>query len=249
MIDKEDALQIEGRNAVAEALRAGKAIDRLFVLENAPQLAGLAAKAAAAGAVVTCASRQRLDVMSQSGGTHQGIIAVAAACEYVSVDEILEAAAQRGEKPFVVLCDHVEDPQNLGAIIRSAEVAGAHGVLIPKRRGAGITAAVVKSSSGAVLHMKIARVPNLAFAVEDLKKAGLWVYGADADGETPFYKADFTGATALVIGAEGAGLSRLIKEKCDVLVSIPVRGQTASLNASAAAAVLLFEAVRQRVGG
>ncbi len=245
--EERNELQIEGRNAVMEALTAGRSIDRLFVLEGnevriPPELLNLAKEN---GAVIVRVSRQKLDMMSETGA-HQGVIALAAGCEYVSVEEILESAYEKGEKPLLVLCDHIEDPHNLGAIIRNAEVFGAHGVIIPKRRGAGITSTVVKASAGAVWHLPIARVANLNATITELKKAGVWIFGADADGNVSSDKADFAGPTGIVIGAEGAGLSALVRANCDFVVSIPMAGKTGSLNASAAAAVLLYEAFQKR---
>ena len=183
--------------------------------------------------------------MSETG-VHQGVIAQAAAHEYVSVADLLEVARARGEQPFLLLCDGLTDPHNLGAVIRSAETAGAHGVIIPKRRSVGLTATAAKASAGAIEHIGVARVTNLAATIDELKDAGVWVFGADAGGDKNLYEADFVGATAIVIGSEGSGLSRIVREKCDFIVSIPMKGRVNSLNASAAAAVLLYEAVRQR---
>ena len=180
--------------------------------------------------------------------THQGVIALAAVREYASVEDILRAAAEKGEPPLLVVCDELSDPHNLGAVIRTAECAGAHGVVIPKRRSAGLTAVVAKTSAGAVAHVPVARVPNLVALLKELKKQGVWIFGTAADGTTPLYQADLKGPAAIVIGSEGSGMSRLTAENCDFLVSIPMRGKLNSLNASAAAAILLYEAVRQRLG-
>ena len=240
---------IEGRNAVIEALRAGTAIDKIYLQkgETDRTLGHIASKARAAGAVVVEADRRKLDAMSRTHA-HQGVIALSAVREYANVEDILRAAADRGEPPLIVVCDEISDPQNLGAIIRTAECAGAHGVVIPKRRSAGLTAVVAKTSAGAVAHVPVARVPNIPSLLKDLKKQGVWVFGTAADGTTPLYGADLKGPAAVVIGSEGTGMTRLAAETCDFLVSIPMRGKLNSLNASAAAAILLYEAVRQRIG-
>lgn len=238
---------IEGRNAVIEALRAGENIDKIFILkgETDKTLGHIASKARAAGIVVVDADRRKLDNMSRTHA-HQGVIALAAVREYVSVESILQAAEAKGEKPLLVICDEISDHHNLGAIIRTAECAGAHGVVIPKRRSAGLTAVVAKTSAGAVAHVPVARVPNIPSLLKDLKKQGVWVFGTAANGTTNLYEADLKGAAAIVIGSEGEGMTRLAEENCDFLVSIPMRGKLNSLNASAAAAILLYEAVRQR---
>lgn len=240
---------IEGRNAVIEALRAGTAIDKIYLQkgETDRTLGHIASKARAAGAVVVEADRRKLDAMSRTHA-HQGVIALSAVREYANVEDILRAAADRREPPLIVVCDEISDPQNLGAIIRTAECAGAHGVIIPKRRSAGLTAVVAKTSAGAVAHVPVARVPNIPSLLKDLKKQGVWVFGTAADGTTPLYGADLKGPAAVVIGSEGTGMTRLAAESCDFLVSIPMRGKLNSLNASAAAAILLYEAVRQRIG-
>ena len=239
---------IEGRNAVIEALRAGENIDKIFILkgETDKTLGHIASKARAAGIVVVDADKRKLDNMSRTHA-HQGVIALAAVREYVSVESILQAAADKGENPLLVICDEISDHHNLGAIIRTAECAGAHGVVIPKRRSAGLTAVVAKTSAGAVAHMPVARVANIPSLLKDLKKQGVWVFGTAAKGTTSLYEADLKGAAAIVIGSEGDGMSRLVREGCDFLVSIPMKGQISSLNASAAAAILLYEAVRQRL--
>ncbi len=238
---------IEGRNAVIEALRAGENIDKIYILkgETDKTLGHIASKARAAGIVVVDADRRKLDGMSRTH-SHQGVIALAAVRQYVSVEDILRIAADKGETPLIVVCDEISDPHNLGAIIRTAECAGAHGIVIPKRRSAGLTAVVAKTSAGAVAHMPVARVPNIPALLKDLKKQGVWVFGTAADGNTTLYSADLKGPAAIVIGSEGDGMTRLAAENCDFLVSIPMRGKLNSLNASAAAAILLYEAVRQR---
>ncbi len=240
---------IEGRNAVIEALRTGTAIDKIYLAkgETDKTLGHIASRARGAGIVVVDADRRKLDAMSRTH-SHQGVIALAAVREYVSVESILERAAQRGEKPLLVVCDEISDPHNLGAILRTAECAGAHGVIIPKRRSAGLTAIVAKTSAGAVSYMPVARVANISATLKELQEKGVWIFGTAADGNTTLYSADLKGPAAIVIGSEGDGMSRLVREGCDFLVSIPMQGRISSLNASAAAAILLYEAVRQRLG-
>ena len=222
---------IEGRNAVIEALRAGTTIDKIFIQkgETDKTLGHIASTARAAGVVVVDADKRKLDFMSRTHA-HQGVIALTSVREYVSVEDILNISREKGENPLIVVCDEISDPHNLGAIIRTAECAGAHGVIIPKRRSAGLTAIVAKTSAGAVSYMPVARVPNIPALLKDLKKQGVWVFGP----------------AAIVIGSEGTGMTRLAAENCDFLVSIPMKGKISSLNASAAAAILLYEAVRQR---
>ena len=238
---------IEGRNAVIEALRAGRAIDKIFIAKGDVDktLGHIASKAREKGIVVVEADRRKLDFMSQTHA-HQGVVALAAVREYCEIADILAVAAERNEAPFVIVCDEISDPHNLGAIIRSAECAGAHGVIIPKRRSAGLTAIVDKASAGAAEHMAIARVPNISAAIKELKNNGLWVYGTAADGQNGLWSTDLTGAIALVIGSEGEGMSRLVKESCDFILSLPMKGQVSSLNASTAAAVTMYEVLRQR---
>lgn len=238
---------IEGRNAVTEALRAGTAIDKVYIAkgETDAALGHIAAKAKAAGAVVVDVDRRKLDFMSRTH-SHQGVIAVAAVREYVEVEDILAIAREKGENPLIVVCDELSDPHNLGAVIRTAECAGAHGIIIPKRRSAGLTAVVAKTSAGAVAYVPVARVPNLTKTLNDLKREGIWIFGTAAGATTSLYQADLKGPAAIVIGSEGTGMSRLVAENCDFNVSIPMKGKINSLNASAAAAILLYEAVRQR---
>ena len=240
---------IEGRNAVIEALRAGTAIDKIYLAkgETDAALGHIASTARGKGIVVVECDRRKLDGMSRTH-SHQGVIAIAAVREYATVEDILNAAREKGEPPLVVVCDELSDPHNLGAVIRTAECAGAHGVIIPKRRSAGLTAVVAKTSAGAVSYLPVARVPNLPALLKELKEAGLWVFGTAADGDTALYDADLKGPAAIVIGSEGSGMGRLVAENCDFKVSIPMRGKLDSLNASAAAAILLSEAVRQRLG-
>ena len=196
--------------------------------------------------VVVNADRRKLDEMSRTHA-HQGVIAVAAVREYASIEDIFQRAEEQGEAPLIVLCDELSDPHNLGAVIRTAECAGAHGVVIPKRRSAGLTAIVAKTSAGAVSHIPVARVPNLTALMKELQKRGVWIFGAEMNGTTSLYEADLKGPAAIVIGSEGSGMSRLVAETCDFTVSIPMKGKINSLNASAAAAILLYEAVRQRL--
>ena len=238
---------LEGRNAVTEALSAGRTIDKLFVADGDTDraLARICAMAKEAGAVVVPTDRRKLDFMSATGA-HQGVIAMVAAHDYASIDDILKKAADAGEAPLIVICDELSDPHNLGAIIRTAECAGAHGVIIPKRRSVGLTAVVGKASAGALEYLPVARVSNITAAIDTLKKAGVWIYGTAAEGSTTLYKADLKGAAAIVIGNEGQGMSRLVSDSCDFKVSIPMKGSISSLNASAAAAIMLYEAVRQR---
>lgn len=247
--EREDAPEnmLEGRNAVTEALSAGRTIDKLFVADGDTDraLARICAMAKQAGAVVVPTDRRKLDYMSATGA-HQGVIAMVAAHDYASIDDILKKAQDAGEPPLIVICDELSDPHNLGAIIRTAECAGAHGIIIPKRRSVGLTAVVGKASAGALEYMPVARVSNITAAIDTLKKAGVWVYGTAAEGDTTLYKADLKSAAAIVIGNEGEGMSRLVSEACDFKVSIPMHGRISSLNASNAAAILLYEAVRQR---
>ena len=241
--------QLEGRNALQEALKSGRTVDKVFIADGEIDraLQRLAAEAKEAGAVIVPVDRRKLDAMSYTRA-HQGVIALAAAHIYFSIDDILEEAASRGETPLVVICDELSDPHNLGAILRSAECAGAHGVIIPKRRSVGLTATVAKASAGAVEYMKVARVTNINAAIGELKEKGVWVFGTAAEGSIPMYQADLTGPTAIVIGNEGTGMSQLVRKNCDVMVNIPMRGRISSLNASAAASILLYEALRQRLG-
>lgn len=243
--EREDV--IEGRNAVIEALRAGRTIDKIFIAKGEVDktLGHIASKARAAGIVVVEADRRKLDGMSTTQA-HQGVVALAAVREYVSIADILAIAEERGEAPFVIACDEISDPHNLGAILRTAECVGAHGVLIPKRRSAGLTATVGKASAGAAEHMAVARVANMASALRELKDAGLWIYGTAANGTSGLWNTDFSGPVCLVIGSEGEGMSRIVAEQCDFLVSIPMKGRLNSLNASASAAIVMYEILRSR---
>lgn len=239
---------IEGRNAVMEAYRAGKTIDKLYVLggcQDGPILS-IKREAKKHDTMLKYVTKERLDQLSETG-KHQGVIAVAAAYEYATVEEMLVKAKEQGEPPFLFLLDNIEDPHNLGAIIRTANLAGAHGVIIPKNRAVGLTATVARTSAGALNYTPVARVTNLAKTIEELKKEGLWFVCADMGGEL-MYRQDLTGPIGLVIGNEGEGVGRLVKEKCDFMTAIPMKGNIDSLNASVAAGVLAYEIVRQRLG-
>lgn len=239
---------IIGRNSVLEALRAGRAIDSLLVArgERSGSIGRILAECREKGIVIKEVDAKKLDSLC-GRGNHQGVAAYAAAHAYACVADLLALAQQRGEAPFLIICDELEDPHNLGAIIRTAEAAGAHGVIIPKRHAASLSFAVSKAAAGALEYLPVARVGNLAATLDELKKQGLWIYGADMDG-TPFCETDYSGPTALVIGSEGRGLGRLIKEKCDFIVSLPMKGKINSLNASVAAGILMYEIARQRAG-
>ena len=238
---------IEGRNAVLEAFRAGKTIDKLFVLDGCQDgpVKSILREAKKTDTIINFVDKERLDRLANSGH-HQGVVAQAAAYEYAEVEDILNAAKEKGEAPFIFILDEIEDPHNLGAIIRTANLCGAHGVIIPKRRAVGLTATVAKTSAGAVNYTPVAKVTNIAKTIEELKKEGMWFVCADMDGQT-MYDLNLTGPIGLVIGNEGAGVSRLVKEKCDFTTSIPMKGDIDSLNASVAAGVLAYEIVRQRL--
>lgn len=242
-----EELTIEGRNAVIEAFRAGKPIDKLFVLDGCQDgpVRSIIREAKKHDTIINYVEKERLDQISETG-KHQGVIAYAAAYEYAEVEDILKIAEEKGEQPFIILLDNIEDPHNLGAIIRTANLAGAHGIIIPKRRAVGLTATVAKTSAGALNYTPVAKVTNLTKTIEELKEKGLWFVCADMSGEV-MYKLDLKGAIGLVIGSEGEGVSRLVKEKCDFTASIPMKGNIDSLNASVAAGVLAYEIVRQRM--
>lgn len=241
-----EELKIEGRNAVLEALRSGKPIDKLYVLDGCQDgpIRTIVREARKHDTILNFVDKDRLDQLSETK-KHQGVIAMAAAYEYAEVEDILAAAEAKGEPPFIFLLDNIEDPHNLGAIIRTANLAGAHGVIIPKNRAVGLTATVARTSAGALNYTKVARVTNLVKTMEELKKQGLWFVCADMDG-TEMYDLDLTGPIGLVIGNEGNGVGRLVKESCDMIASIPMKGDIDSLNASVAAGVLAYEIVRQR---
>ncbi|MBS5215643.1 MAG: 23S rRNA (guanosine(2251)-2'-O)-methyltransferase RlmB [Clostridiales bacterium] len=244
-----EELTIEGRNAVMEAFRAGKTIDKLFVLDGCQDgpVRSIVREAKKRDTIIQFVAKERLDQMSETG-KHQGVIAYAAAYHYAQVEEMLQAAEEEGVAPFLILLDGIEDPHNLGAIIRTANLSGAHGVIIPKHRAAGLTATVAKTSAGALNYTPVAKVTNLGKTMEELKEKGMWFVCADMGGES-MYQLDLRGPIGLVIGNEGSGVSRLVKEKCDFVASIPMKGDIDSLNASVAAGVLAYEIVRQRING
>ena len=249
MEDNFESRIVEGRNAVLEAFRSGKVIDRLFVLDgckDGPVQSILREAKKHKDTVISFVKKERLDQISETG-KHQGVIAYAAAYEYAEVDDILNAAKEKGEDPFVIILDNIEDPHNLGAIIRTANLSGAHGVIIPKHRAASLTATVAKASAGAINYTPVAKVTNIAQTIEELKDKGLWFVCADMGGTT-MYDLNLKGAIGLVLGNEGSGVSRLVREKCDMIASIPMKGDIDSLNASVACGVLAFEIVRQRLG-
>ena len=235
---------IIGRNPVLEALKSGRAIDCVYIGGEGGSISVIQKLARERDIVIKQVSQQKLTEMS-GGASHQGVIATGACAEYVEIKDILRVAEERGEKPFVIICDEIEDPHNLGAIIRTAECAGAHGVIIPKRRSASLNDTVNKTSAGAASWMPVARVPNIAAAIDELKDAGLWIYGTDASGED-YTKTDLTGAVGLVIGSEGFGIGNLIAKKCDFMLKLPLKGKITSLNASVAAGIFMYETVRQR---
>lgn len=242
-----EELTIEGRNAVLEAFRSGKPIDKLFVLDGCKDgpVQSITREAKKHDTIINYVAKERLDQMSETG-KHQGVIAYAAAYEYAEVEDILKAAEEKGEPPFIFLLDGIEDPHNLGAIIRTANLAGAHGVIIPKHRAAGLTATVARTSAGALNYTPVAKVTNLGTTIEELKKQGLWFVCADMGGEL-MYRMNLKGPIGLVIGNEGSGVGKLVREKCDMVASIPMHGNIDSLNASVAAGVLAYEIVRQRM--
>lgn len=249
MEDKFQESKVEGRNAVLEAFRSGRVVDKLFVLERCEDgpVRTILREAKKHDTMVRFVKKERLDQMSETG-KHQGVIAMTAAYDYAEVEDILNKAREKGEPPFVVILDNIEDPHNLGAIIRTANLAGAHGVVIPKNRAVGLTATVARTSAGALNYTPVARVTNIARTIEELKKEGLWFVCADMGG-TGMYQLDLKGPIGLVIGNEGEGVSRMVKEKCDFVASIPMKGDIDSLNASVAAGVLAYEIVRQRLLG
>ncbi|MCD8026758.1 MAG: 23S rRNA (guanosine(2251)-2'-O)-methyltransferase RlmB [Clostridiales bacterium] len=237
---------ISGRNPVSEAIRSGRPIDKILVArgEKSGAVVGILAKAREKQIPIKEADRTKLDYIS-GGAAHQGIVAFAAVRDYSSVEDIFEYAQSLGEAPFIVVLDEIEDPHNLGAVIRTAECAGVHGIIVPKRRSAGLSYTVGKASAGAVEYMRVARVTNIASLIDELKERGVWVYGADMNG-TDYKDCDFSGACAIVIGNEGKGISRLVREKCDVIVSLPMKGKINSLNASVAAGILMYKAMGDR---
>ena len=244
---KVENLMVEGRNAVIEAFRSGKPVDKLFVLDGCQDgpVRTIIREAKKHDTIINFVTKERLDQISETK-KHQGVIAYAAAYEYSEVEDMLELAKKKGEDPFLILLDNIEDPHNLGAIIHTSNLAGAHGVIIPKRRAVGLTATVAKTSAGALNYTPVAKVTNLAKTMEELKEKGLWFVCADMGGES-MYRLNLTGPIGMVIGNEGDGVSRLVKEKCDFIASIPMKGDIDSLNASVAAGVLAYEIVRQRL--
>lgn len=242
-----EELTIEGRNSVLEAFRSGKTIDKLFVLDGCQDgpVRTIIREAKKTDTIINFVAKERLDQMSETG-KHQGVVAYAAAYTYGTVDEMLQKAREKGEDPFLILLDDIEDPHNLGSIIRTANQAGAHGVIIPKRRAVGLTATVAKASAGAINYTPVAKVTNIVKTMEELKKEGLWFVCGDMDGEV-MYRQNLTGPIGLIIGNEGKGVSRLVKENCDYVASVPMFGDIDSLNASVAAGVLAYEIVRQRM--
>lgn len=245
--NQENTQLIIGRNAVLEALRSERAIDTLLVAkgERDGSIGRIIADCRNRGAVIKEVDKRKLDFLC-GGGNHQGVAAYAASHEYAELEDIFSLAKERDENPFIIICDELEDPHNLGAIIRTAECAGAHGIIIPKRRSVSLTWAVSKASAGALEYMPVARVTNLAAAIDELKERGVWIYSADMDGK-PFFETDFSGAVGLVIGSEGNGVGKLIREKSDFIVSLPMKGKINSLNASVAAGILMYEVARQRL--
>lgn len=239
-----DGSIICGRNPVIEALKSGAEIDTIYIDGNGGSLGVIRRLAREKGVVVKDADDKKLSRLS-GGASHQGVVAEGACGEYVTVEDILAVSEKKGTKPFIIICDEIEDPHNLGAIIRTAETAGADGVIIPKRRSASLNATVYKTSAGAASYVPVARVPNLASCIDMLKEHGVWIYGTDASGEE-YIKTDFTGSTALVIGSEGFGISKLIQKKCDFMVKLPMHGKINSLNASVAAGIFMYEILRQR---
>lgn len=248
--ETEERSVLEGRHAVTEALRMRRTIDKIYILRNPGEdsdLAAIRTLARSAGIPVAEADRRKLDQMSVTG-VHQGVIATVPAVSYSTVEDILNAAKESGEPPLIILCDNLSDPHNLGAIIRTAGAVGAHGVIIPKHRSVSLTAVCAKAAAGALEHVPVAKVTNLAETIVNLQKNGVWVFGTAGEGTTSLYDADFARPCAIVIGSEGDGMSRLVRERCDYIVSIPMKGAVPSLNASAAAAVVCFEAMRRRMG-
>lgn len=241
---KDGAGLIIGRNPVTEALKAGRPVNAVYIGGEGGSLGLISRMAAEKGIVVKKVTESKLNEMS-GGASHQGVIASGACAEYASIEDILAVSAEKGTKPFIIICDEIEDPHNLGAIIRTAEAAGADGIIIPKRRSAALTSTVFKTSAGAASWLPVARTANISAAIDTLKENGVWIYGTDASG-TDYTEADFTGGTGLVIGSEGYGMGRLVREKCDFLLSLPMNGKITSLNASVAAGIFMYEAVRQR---
>ena len=241
-------LTFEGRNAVIEAFRSGKTIDKLFILDGCQDgpIKSIVREAKKTSTIINYVDKERLDRLANTGH-HQGVVAIGAAYEYAEVEDILEAARSKGEAPFIFVLDEIEDPHNLGSIIRTAELCGVHGIIIPKRRNVGVTSTVYKCSAGAIEHMKIAKVTNINATIDMLKEQGIWIYGADIDGKDYSYNTDFSGPCALIIGSEGKGISSLTLKKCDLLVKIPMIGKINSLNASVAGGIMMYEVLKGRL--
>lgn len=250
MIEKENISEnnyVEGRNSVLELLRSDRTVDKVLIAPDLiDKLRDITTLAKQKGVVIASCDRRKLDTLSQTK-SHQGVMAQVSAMDYISLEDILEVARSRDEKPFIIICDGITDPHNLGAIIRSAESAGAHGIIIPKRRAVGLTSVVSKSSAGALEHIGVCKVANIASTIDVLKKQGVWIFGAEACNDMTMYDADFKGSCAIVIGSEGEGISKIVAKSCDFLVNIPMKGKVNSLNASVACGVLLYEVVRQRL--
>lgn len=244
----EDIPMLEGRNPIIEAIKSGRTIEKLLIAKGSQEgsIRQIVAMAREKGLVIVEVDREKLDYMSETK-SHQGVIAITSPYKYVDVEDILNYAKEKGERPFVIILDEIYDPHNLGAIIRTANAVGAHGIIIPKRRAVGLTPTVAKASAGAIEYVKVAKVTNISQTINQLKENGLWIVGADMDGDKPYFESDLTDSIALVIGSEGEGMSRLVKERCDYLVNMPMKGEISSLNASVAGAVLMYEVVRQRI--
>ncbi|MBS3994388.1 MAG: 23S rRNA (guanosine(2251)-2'-O)-methyltransferase RlmB [Alkaliphilus sp.] len=239
--------KIEGRNPVMEALRSDREIDKILIANGVQQgsIQKIIGMAKDKGILIQYVEKQKIDQLSESH-SHQGVLAYVAAYEYADVEDIIKKAEEKGEDPFIIILDEITDPHNLGSVIRTANAAGAHGIIIPKRRSVGLTAVVAKTSAGALEYVPVAKVSNISQTIDNLKARGIWVVGADMEGEQTYYKADLTGKIALVIGSEGLGIGRLIKEKCDFLINIPMKGEVGSLNASIAASIIIYEVMKQR---
>ena len=239
--------KIEGRNPVMEALRSDREIDKILIAKGSQQgsIQKIIGMAKDKGILIQYVEKQKIDQLSESHA-HQGVLAYVAAYEYADVEDIIKKAEEKDEAPFIIILDEITDPHNLGSVIRTANAAGAHGIIIPKRRSVGLTAVVAKTSAGALEYVPVAKVSNIAQTIDNLKARGIWIVGADMEGEQTYYKADLTGKIALVIGSEGMGIGRLIKEKCDFLINIPMKGEVGSLNASVAASIIIYEVMKQR---
>lgn len=243
-----DILRLEGRNPVIEALKAGRTVEKLYIAKGANEgsIRQVISMAREKGIVINEVERAKLDAMSETG-SHQGVIAVVSPYSYVDVDDILDIAQKKGEPPFIIVLDEIYDPHNLGSILRTANAVGAHGVIISKRRAVGLTPTVAKASAGAIEYVKVAKVTNIVQTLKSLKDKGIWVIGADMDGDRPYYEADLKGPIALVVGNEGEGIGKLVKENCDIIVKLPMKGEISSLNAGVAGGIIMYEILRQRI--